>query len=191
MLIYRSFRMELKHKLKLFHTIMNGSVMLISFFGSIAAVYFHQKASITHFYSLHSWLGISTWLMFVTQFCSGFVAFLFPGASFSLRKMMMPYHRYFGIATFALASATCLTGINEKAIFAFKKYVFWLLWLFCLFWLLWLKFVLKTVHHIARWHGMAYWPIWLVYYYAYMGALSSIWSPNQNINDDHYLKSKW
>ena len=97
--------------------------MFISFFGSIAAVYFHQKASITHFYSLHSWLGISTWLMFVTQFCSGFVAFLFPGASFSLRKMMMPYHRYFGIATFALASATCLTGINEKAIFAFKKYV--------------------------------------------------------------------
>ncbi|XP_027205209.2 transmembrane ascorbate-dependent reductase CYB561-like isoform X2 [Dermatophagoides pteronyssinus] len=121
MLIYRSFRMELKHKLKLFHTIMNGSVMFISFFGSIAAVYFHQKASITHFYSLHSWLGISTWLMFVTQFCSGFVAFLFPGASFSLRKMMMPYHRYFGIATFALASATCLTGINEKAIFAFKN----------------------------------------------------------------------
>lgn len=121
MLIYRSFRMELKHKLKLFHTLLNGSVMIISLFGSMAAIYFHQKANITHFYSLHSWMGISTWLLFVSQFCAGFVAFLFPGASFSLRKMMMPYHRFIGIATFALASATCLTGLNEKAIFAFKN----------------------------------------------------------------------
>ncbi|UXI22409.1 hypothetical protein NH340_JMT08352 [Sarcoptes scabiei] len=120
-LIYRSFRLELKQKLKIWHASMNAIAMIIAFFGSVSVIYFHHKMNITHFYSLHSWLGISTWSLFILQFITGFTAFLFPTASFGLRKMLMPYHRYVGVCTFVLASATCLTGLNEKAIFAFKN----------------------------------------------------------------------
>ena len=119
MLIYRTMRGELKPKLKLIHAILNGSVILISFFGSIAVVYFHQKAGIPHFYSLHSWLGITTWTLFLGQFAGGFFTFLFPGASYNIRTMIMPFHRFIGVATFVMAAATCLTGLNEKAIFTF------------------------------------------------------------------------
>lgn len=118
MLIYRTLRGELKPKLKLMHAILMGSVMVISSLGSLAVFYFHMKASIPHFYSLHSWLGISTWTFFIMQFTGGFGAYLFPGASYNLRTLMMPFHRFIGAATFVLASATCLTGLNEKAIFA-------------------------------------------------------------------------
>lgn len=120
-LIYRTFRYELKQKLKLAHTILNGAAIVVSMFGSLSVFYYHQKANIPHFYSLHSWLGISTWLLFVSQFTSGFVTFLYPGASYTMRSLLMPLHRYSGIATFVLAAATCLTGLNEKAIFALKE----------------------------------------------------------------------
>ena len=97
--------------------------MFVSMFGSISVFYFHQKASIPHFYSLHSWLGISTWLLFVSQFSTGFVTFLYPGASYTIRQTLMPFHRFIGIATFVLAAATCLTGLNEKAIFSLNEFV--------------------------------------------------------------------
>lgn len=118
MLIYRTLRGELKPKLKLMHAILMGSIMVICSVGSLSVFYFHVKASIPHFYSLHSWLGISTWTFFLAQFSGGFAAYLFPGASYNVRTLMMPFHRFFGVATFVLAAATCLTGLNEKAIFA-------------------------------------------------------------------------
>ncbi|KAJ6216048.1 hypothetical protein RDWZM_010548 [Blomia tropicalis] len=120
MLIYRSFRGQVKPKLKLLHAILNGSVIFVCFLGSLSVLYFHHEAKIPHFYSLHSWLGILTWTLFLGQFSGGFIAFMYPGASYSIRSMMMPFHRFAGVATFVLASATCLTGLNEKAIFAFN-----------------------------------------------------------------------
>ena len=113
-------RGELKPKLKLIHAILNGSTIVICLFGSIAVLYFHQKAGIAHFYSLHSWLGATTWTLFIAQFAAGFFTYLFPGASYNMRTLVMPIHRFVGVATFVLASATCLTGLNEKAIFSFN-----------------------------------------------------------------------
>lgn len=54
------------------------------------------------------------------QWVAGCVSFLFPGLQTPLRASYMPIHMYFGIAGFVGAIASCLLGLNEKAIFALK-----------------------------------------------------------------------
>lgn len=54
------------------------------------------------------------------QWVAGCISFLFPGLQSPLRSSYMPIHVYFGIATFIGAIASCLLGLNEKAIFTLK-----------------------------------------------------------------------
>ena len=119
-LIYRTLRGEPKPRLKLAHAVVNGTTAVICLFGSIAVLYFHQAAGIAHFYSLHSWLGIATWFLYLSMYVGAFTIFLYPGASYTIRTLVMPVHRFVGVVTFVLATATCFTGLNEKAIFAFN-----------------------------------------------------------------------
>lgn len=55
------------------------------------------------------------------QFVFGFFSFLIllccEGATAAFRASMVPIHASFGLTTFMLAIATCLTGLTEKAIF--------------------------------------------------------------------------
>ena len=71
-------------------------------------------------YSLHSWMGIITVLLFTSQWLAGLVTFLFPGLASHLRAAYLPIHTSFGILIFVMACATCLTGITEKLLFSFK-----------------------------------------------------------------------
>lgn len=73
-------------------------------------------------YTLHSWIGLTSVILFCFQLLAGFITFLYPGLHDSLRASYMPIHVYFGIATFIGSIATCLIGLNEKAIFSIKDY---------------------------------------------------------------------
>jgi len=104
---------------------------------------------IPHLYSLHSWLGVLTITLFLSevsaililsykrvfnghylmiihdfyiciifQFAVGFVSFLYPGVAVQYKKVIMPYHIYFGVFTFVLAIATSVLGFGEKLIFS-------------------------------------------------------------------------
>lgn len=48
---------------------------------------------------------------------AGFVTFWYPGGSRNSRANLLPWHVFFGIYIYALAVATCTTGILEKATF--------------------------------------------------------------------------
>ncbi|XP_059283334.1 transmembrane ascorbate ferrireductase 2 [Lycium ferocissimum] len=90
------------------------------FFGLIglwAAWKFHIDKGIDNWYSLHSWLGIVCLFLFGIQWAAGFATFWYPGGSRNSRATLLPWHVFLGIYIYALAIATCATGLLEKATF--------------------------------------------------------------------------
>ncbi|XP_032674800.1 cytochrome b561-like isoform X2 [Odontomachus brunneus] len=123
MLIYRTQRNLRKRRLKLFHAGQMFLIIFLTIFALIAVFDSHNLASspMPNMYSLHSWVGLTTVILFCCQWVAGFVTFLFPGLHVSLRASYMPIHVYFGVAGFIGAIASCLMGLNEKAIFALQN----------------------------------------------------------------------
>ncbi|XP_012530243.1 cytochrome b561 isoform X2 [Monomorium pharaonis] len=124
MLIYRTQRNVRKRRLKLTHAGMMLFIVLLMVIALVAVFDSHNLAKhpVPNMYSLHSWVGLTTVILFCCQWVVGCVSFLFPGLQSPLRASYMPVHVYFGIAGFLGAIASCLLGLNEKAIFAVKDY---------------------------------------------------------------------
>ncbi|KAL6440610.1 hypothetical protein ACFW04_003238 [Cataglyphis niger] len=123
MLIYRARRNVRKQRLKLTHAGMMLFIMLLTVIALKAVFDSHNLASppIPNMYSLHSWVGLTTVILFCCQWVAGCISFLFPKLQPPLRSSYMPIHVYFGIAAFIGAIASCLMGLNEKAIFTLEK----------------------------------------------------------------------
>jgi len=117
---YRSFRNNNKQILKNQHAIIHGLILILILLAGCAALISHVYASppIPNFYSLHSWVGILTIVLFLYQFLSGLIFFLYPGISTQYKEVMAPYHVFFGIFIFMLAVTTSVLGFAEKLIFA-------------------------------------------------------------------------
>ena len=123
MLIYRTQRNVRKRRLKLIHAGMMLFIVLLTVIALVAAFDSHNLATpspIPNMYTLHSWVGLTTVILFCCQWVAGCVSFLFPGLQSPLRASYMPIHVYFGIAAFIGAITSCLLGLNEKAIFTLK-----------------------------------------------------------------------
>lgn len=60
---------------------------------------------------------VHTSSLICTQWATGFATFWYPGGSRNSRASLLPWHVFFGIYIYALAVATALTGILEKATF--------------------------------------------------------------------------
>ncbi|MBN3296494.1 transmembrane ascorbate-dependent reductase CYB561 [Amia ocellicauda] len=117
-LVYRVFRNESKRVAKILHGIIHLISLIISIVGFVSVFGFHAKANIPDMYSLHSWCGMLTFVVFCIQWLMGLTIFLFPGASPALRSWYLSLHVFFGLALFILAIATCLLGIKEKLLFS-------------------------------------------------------------------------
>lgn len=102
---------------KLVHLALQFLAFSLSLVGVWAALKFHNDKGIDNFYSLHSWLGLTCLSLFVIQWATGFATFWYPGGSRSSRAFLLPRHVFLGIYIYALAVATALTGILEKATF--------------------------------------------------------------------------
>lgn len=102
---------------KLVHLALQFLAFSLSLVGVWAALKFHNDKGIDNFYSLHSWLGLTCLSLFVIQWATGFATFWYPGGSRSSRAILLPWHVFLGIYIYALAVATALTGILEKATF--------------------------------------------------------------------------
>ncbi|CAG2101934.1 unnamed protein product [Medioppia subpectinata] len=117
-LVYRVLRNERKKILKILHAVLNGSALVLALLGSWAVYRFHYNMNIPNLYSLHSWIGGLTMVLFTGQFAIGFVSFLIPGLAPTYRRLILPYHVYIGLTLFVMVGATALLGITEKAIFS-------------------------------------------------------------------------
>jgi len=124
-LVYRALRTIRKKTLKLIHAGIHLTVIVLTGIAFLAVLDSHNlntPAPIPNFYSLHSWLGITTVLIYFLQWIFGFAAFLYPGFPMNLRGAIMPVHTFMGLLAFVLAIATCFTGLTEKAIFSVQGY---------------------------------------------------------------------
>nr|CAI5827315.1 unnamed protein product [Callosobruchus analis]CAI5855149.1 unnamed protein product [Callosobruchus analis] len=122
MLVYRTYRTSSKKNLKLTHAAIHFVAFILSVIGLKAVFDSHNyaKTPIPNLYTLHSWIGLITVIIFATQFLIGFVTFLYPGLAGSIRKAAMPVHTAFGAGLFVLAVIAAVSGIMEKAIWTLK-----------------------------------------------------------------------
>ncbi|GLG99830.1 Cytochrome b561, putative [Gryllus bimaculatus] len=120
-LLFRVCRCCRRLHVKLFHMVLHALAIPCVVVGFWAALDWHelQQPPLPHFHSLHSWLGLVTMGLFALQFVVGFFSFLVllccEGATAAFRAALVPVHAAFGITTFMLAIATCLTGLSHKA----------------------------------------------------------------------------
>lgn len=117
MIVYRVFRHENKLFVKLVHFGLQLVVFAIAVWGLKAVFDFHNHNNIPNLYSLHSWCGLITVILFSSQLLVGFVSFLFPKLPDVPRAEYLKVHVFFGVLIFTLAVGTCLLGINEKLFF--------------------------------------------------------------------------
>ncbi|KAM6905664.1 transmembrane ascorbate-dependent reductase CYB561 [Xenentodon cancila] len=117
-LVYRVFRNEAKKSVKLLHGTIHLLALIISIVGIVAVFDFHRKAKIPDMYSLHSWCGMATLLLFCLQWVIGLLFFLFPVASAWLRATYLPVHVFCGLTLLVMAIGTSLLGITEKLLFS-------------------------------------------------------------------------
>uniref|UniRef100_A0A3P8ZNF0 Transmembrane ascorbate-dependent reductase CYB561 n=1 Tax=Esox lucius TaxID=8010 RepID=A0A3P8ZNF0_ESOLU len=119
-LVYRVFRNESKRNVKILHAVLHFLALIISIVGIVAVFDYHNHEKIPNMYSLHSWCGMLTFLLFCIQWLMGLGFFLFPGTLTSMRSWYLPLHVFFGLAMLAMSLATCLLGISEKLFFAIQ-----------------------------------------------------------------------
>jgi hypothetical protein len=127
MLFYRMMTCCRKIYVKLLHTVFHALAIACIAIGFLTVWDYHELSSppIPHFYSLHSWLGLTTMGLFAIQFVVGFFSFLIllccEGATAACRAALVPTHATFGIITFVMACATAVCGLTEKALFTLRE----------------------------------------------------------------------
>ncbi|XP_024155446.1 cytochrome b ascorbate-dependent protein 3 isoform X2 [Oryzias melastigma] len=102
---------------KLVHGGLMLLALLLSALGLCAVFDFHRAASIPDMYSLHSWVGLSTVLLFAFQWLLGLAGFLLPCSPPWFRSRLKPVHILLGNVVLILSLTSCISGINEKLIF--------------------------------------------------------------------------
>ncbi|XP_077978218.1 transmembrane ascorbate-dependent reductase CYB561-like isoform X2 [Glandiceps talaboti] len=119
---YRVFRNSKKVYIKCLHGFLHMLAFVCAIVGLKAVFDNHNFENLSNMYSLHSWIGLSTVILFGLQLLIGCLSFLFPGLPQSLRSSYLPTHVFFGVFIFFMAVATALMGITEKLLFSLDNY---------------------------------------------------------------------
>jgi len=102
---------------KLVHGL-SWSVALICVIVALAAVFKSHNDAVSGFianmYSLHSWIGISLFILYSLQFLFGAYAFAWPGMSPESKSKVLLLHKYMGPFVYNMMAFTMLLGIQEK-----------------------------------------------------------------------------
>jgi len=127
-LLYRICRCCRRIYVKLLHMVFHALAIPCVAIGFLAVLDSHNlnpQGAIPNFYSLHSWIGLVTMGLFAIQFVVGFFSFLVllccEGATAAFRAALVPIHASFGLTTFFLAIAACVTGLTEKALWTLSE----------------------------------------------------------------------
>ncbi|VDK38238.1 unnamed protein product [Taenia asiatica] len=114
MLIYRVFHKCPKLPLKAVHGVLMILGLLFSVVGLKAAFDSHNVRGIPDMYSLHSWIGLVTVILFAVQWVVGLIVFLVPYIPPRIRSKILPLHTAVGLFLLCCALVAAITGITEK-----------------------------------------------------------------------------
>uniref|UniRef100_A0A803N0K8 Cytochrome b561 domain-containing protein n=1 Tax=Chenopodium quinoa TaxID=63459 RepID=A0A803N0K8_CHEQI len=89
-----------------------GQAITLGIIGVYAAFKYHYKANVTNMYSLHSWIGLGTFIVYGIQWFFGFVTFWLPRPG-ATRARLAPWHVCFGRALLYFAICTAETGLMQ------------------------------------------------------------------------------
>ncbi|XP_023600717.1 cytochrome b reductase 1 isoform X4 [Myotis lucifugus] len=106
--------------MKSIHAGLHFVAAILAIISLVAVFDFHNTLNIPNMYSLHSWIGLTAVILFMSQLLLGFFVFLLPWAPLSLRTFLMPLHAHSGVVIFGTVIVTALMGVTEKLIFALK-----------------------------------------------------------------------
>ncbi|KAI5061658.1 hypothetical protein GOP47_0024163 [Adiantum capillus-veneris] len=115
-LVFRGVHGTKSYK-KAVHLTIQGLGFWMAVFGIWAALRFHNAKGIDNFYSLHSWLGITTVLLFGLQWICAYAIYWYPGAAGKTRTSVLPWHVFMGLIIYCMALGTAETGLLEKLTF--------------------------------------------------------------------------
>ncbi|XP_074474778.1 lysosomal membrane ascorbate-dependent ferrireductase CYB561A3-like [Sebastes fasciatus] len=107
-----------KHIWKVVHAGLMLLALLLSVLGLCAVFDFHRVFHISDMYSVHSWVGICTVVMFTLQWVLGLAGFLLPCSPPWFRSTLKPVHIWMGKAILILSVTSCISGINEELLFS-------------------------------------------------------------------------
>ncbi|XP_033640030.1 cytochrome b561-like [Asterias rubens] len=111
---------------KAIHATVHTVIIILVIVGLRAATIAKDGEKVhVHHYSMHSWLGILTVVLFCAQFIAGCVYYgaeRFLREDHPLRAHYPQIHVFFGIFMLALSIGSCLTGLNELAIYQILGY---------------------------------------------------------------------
>lgn len=115
--MFRAFKGARKLSVKIAHASFHtGSVIFISL-GLAVEFISHYYSGETDLYSLHSWIGLATVIIFFSQFVFGLLCYLTPVVSDKIKEFYLPIHVFLGTVCFVMAIATSLIGLNQNARF--------------------------------------------------------------------------
>ncbi|KAL2545682.1 putative transmembrane ascorbate ferrireductase 3 [Forsythia ovata] len=99
MMAYKTVRAA-RNVQKIVHMFIHTIAICLGVVGLHAVFKFHERRNITNLYSLHSWIGITTFSLFCLQWLFGFSLFLFPRGSQVHKSKGSSMARIWGKGTF-------------------------------------------------------------------------------------------
>ncbi|CAI0553041.1 unnamed protein product [Linum tenue] len=103
-----------KEAQKAVHMVLHLIGIVLGIVGIAAVFRFHDMIGAEDMFSLHSWIGLTTFIMLGLQWLLGFFTYMFPKPSLGTRSRMMPWHVSFGRALLYMAVAAALTGLMQR-----------------------------------------------------------------------------
>lgn len=102
---------------KSIHMFLHLAAIVMGIVGLHAVFKYHDRLDIPNMYSLHSWIGITTFSLYCMQWLFGLVVFFFPGAKTEVRARATPWHVNGGRVLLFMALCAAVTGLMEKVTF--------------------------------------------------------------------------
>jgi len=89
-ILYRTFKQIPKFTVKISHAALLILSLIFAAIGLAAIIRSKNLLNRSHFMTYHSWIGLTTMILFTFQWIFGFISFLFPQLSLDFRTAYMP-----------------------------------------------------------------------------------------------------
>jgi len=96
---------------KYFHAGLSCGAMGVAILAFYAVYRFKTVEGHGHFYTVHSWLGLGTFVCYILQLLVGLAALLTAVCPHKVRRWTTHYHRFLGFCFWILALGATVTGI--------------------------------------------------------------------------------